>query len=438
MPTDLWAGQGQFRRQGSAGGEAYGTAVAASPNDYRWLSTSTLEVAGCVTVVAAADELGVKKAFGADSDLLVAPEEYHGSWGRFVGSGEATVVIEDNGYQGSRSEVLRAASKASASGKAASVFWNVNDLLVFSCARRGKLLASVELLDVDEESLDGVPKSLHRLALSVNDEGADALAIGAAMVEKFTGASFGPEVLHQGTAYALTPSPDELQDFHPSQMWLYEDYFPELFAAVVAAPPGRQRAIAVFAAHVAAHEIAIEDQPAVRELLDSLERGEPHIPPAVTAADAAAARRADAAEFKAIEDRAYGRDAGQLERMYLNQESWVWRALRQATHPDPVSAAVIGLRSSLWAVALSASRYAAVYVENDTGRYLKNVEDLTVGRQTQVADLAMRLLDEAVGVDDFLGDLPTPLTQDERAAALQEHQERFDRGEFSEYQIGRY
>jgi len=49
------------------------------------------------------------------------------------------VLIEDTGWQGSRPEVL---SRLSKRGAAASVSWNVNGLVMFSSARRGKVQAS--------------------------------------------------------------------------------------------------------------------------------------------------------------------------------------------------------------------------------------------------------------------------------------------------------
>jgi hypothetical protein len=167
-----------------------------------------IQSAGCVTVAHLADPAKLHRAFGADTDPLPAadfPVEIDDEWAWFTSSGEASVVVEDNGVQGSRGTVLGLASRASSNGKAASVFWNVNGLVIFSCARKGKLVGSIELLDVDEDELEDIPRSLHRLAMQANLEGSDPIAVAAAMVEKFTGVSFGPTILDHGAGYAITP-----------------------------------------------------------------------------------------------------------------------------------------------------------------------------------------------------------------------------------------
>ncbi|MBJ7331002.1 MAG: hypothetical protein JHC95_13975 [Solirubrobacteraceae bacterium] len=333
--------------------------------------------------------------------------------------------------------MLRAASQASGSGKAASIFWNVDGLVIFSCARRGQLLGSLELLDVDAGELEDIPKSLHRPALRANDDGSDPVAVGAAMVETFTGTAFGPDVLESGEAYGLTPPPDELKDFHPSQMWLYEDNHPDLIEAVLAATAERQRAVAIFAARAAAREASLEDETGVRELLHDLEAGTPRIPSAVTALAAAARRRSTTAEFQAMEDQAYGRDSRALERVYLNQRAGALEVLRQATHAEPVSAAVTSLDGLLGVVRASVDRYAAVYRQDESGRRLERVDDLASDRASAVAAVVGDLLATNLDVTAAVNALLPPMTAGEREAALRDHVARYERGDFDEYQISR-
>jgi hypothetical protein len=409
----------------------------AAPEKYQWLSRSVIQVAGCVTVIAAAVPARARSAFGADIEPLTIEETPAEPWARFTTADSAVVVVEDNGFEGSRSEVLRAASTASEMGKAASIFWNVNDMVIFTCARRGKLLGSVELLDVDEGDLQDIPKSLHRLALRTNDDGSDPVAVGAAMVETFTGTGFDPEVLESGKAYRLTPPPDELRDFHPSQMWLYEDNHPDLFDALLTADPERQRAVATFAARAAVREAGLQDETGVRELLDSLDAEAPRIPSHVTALAATVGRRSTAAEFQAIEDQAYGRDSRALERTYLHQRTGALEVLRQSTHTDPASAAVTTLDGLLRVARASVDRYAAVYREDGNGRRLERVDDLASDRAAAVADAVRGLLAGEMDVTAAVSTLPPPMTEEERKMALSDHIARYERGEFREYKISR-
>ena len=59
---------------------------------------------------------------------------------------------------------------------------------MFSAARRGKMVCSGELMGCDP---DEFPRAVRRLAQLTEDEEADLVAIGAAMVEQLSGAAFG-------------------------------------------------------------------------------------------------------------------------------------------------------------------------------------------------------------------------------------------------------
>lgn len=141
--------------------------------DYSWLNDLSISEAGCLTVVPAADRQealaafgvldGTARSFESLEDAVNGTERLPEQWVYVVEVGDALVLLEDNGYQGARPEVLRPASKASGTHKAAAFFWNVEGMTDFSAARRGKMQCSVELIGAEPEDLDGVPRALRRL-----------------------------------------------------------------------------------------------------------------------------------------------------------------------------------------------------------------------------------------------------------------------------------
>ena len=97
--------------------------------EFPWLRTSPLRDGACITLVGPPDAEGVVRGFGGDlsearpmslaavgmptvDEPTVAVREV----------GEWLLVVEVNGWQGSRPEVLR---RVSAGGRAVSVYWNV-------------------------------------------------------------------------------------------------------------------------------------------------------------------------------------------------------------------------------------------------------------------------------------------------------------------------
>jgi len=75
----------------------------------------------------------------------------------------------------------------SADGRAASMFWNVNEDNAFTCARDGHLLATVDMYDAEDPEQADLPNELMPLFETAGAEDADLHAIGLAMVEQFTG-----------------------------------------------------------------------------------------------------------------------------------------------------------------------------------------------------------------------------------------------------------
>ncbi|MEO3778698.1 DUF6461 domain-containing protein [Micromonospora sp. B11E3] len=156
---------------------------------YRWIRRSPLSVAATVTVATGATVEEVLRAFGADPDRPTAIRDIEKDlslrrgadpWVAVLDTAEAVLAVEFNGFEGSRGPVLRAAS---ARGRAASMFWNVNALTQLSFAERGRLLASFEPWgDVDADPV--VTAALAGLDFA---EPGDRAETGLVAVERFTG-----------------------------------------------------------------------------------------------------------------------------------------------------------------------------------------------------------------------------------------------------------
>ena len=157
-----------------------------------------------MTVATGSDLERVISSFGADPWHSISREEVDlGDHGAVVAtaSAEGVVVIEDNGFEGSRGEVPRAASRR---GKAASIFWDVNGLALFSCASRGKMICSLE---VPNEELDELPRSLRPLIKLANHWTEDPVAVGMLMVERYTAVSVSAQQVNNLSAWHLIEKP---------------------------------------------------------------------------------------------------------------------------------------------------------------------------------------------------------------------------------------
>ncbi|MFB9321970.1 DUF6461 domain-containing protein [Cryptosporangium minutisporangium] len=171
---------------------------------YRWIQRSSLATAATVTVVTGASIEEVLRAFGADP---LAFEEVHDPGfiatqeGVFVrDTGDAVLAVEFNGYRGSGVEVLRAAS---ARGRAASMYWNVNAVTRLSFAERGEILAASEFWE--ESPTD--PRVAEAMAGLDFAEPVDSTERSLVAVERFTGRGITPADLaaieESGVCYLL-------------------------------------------------------------------------------------------------------------------------------------------------------------------------------------------------------------------------------------------
>jgi hypothetical protein len=417
--------------------------VTASPDSYRWLSESELQNAGCVTVIAEADTRGVAGAFGfeeihdstpAAQDRRHPPEDYLGDWARVGAEGPAAIVFEDNGYQGLRPEVLRPASRASASGNAASICWNVNDEIHFSCSRRGKVVCSVELIGVEDE-LDELPKPLHGLAALCTDEGADLVAIGAAMVEEFTGVAFGPETFSAATARAMDPRPEDLRTSGVMNALLRYDA-PDLVEAIAALDSTTQRRLAEWVSGAAIAEAGIADEPAVRLVAGEWGGDEP---PVIPAAFKALLKRWD----REASDWARRHDVEMddswdeaIESTYFAQRSWAGKALTYTSHPEAIEAALECTYSTMNAYQCSKTERGLTFIEDETGRHEVHDGPIKPERGGAFLEVVRHLLrDDSRDWSSYRDELPVPLTVAERQEAIRVDRMRQERGDFDTWQV---
>jgi hypothetical protein len=156
---------------------------------YRWVRRSALSVAATVTVVTGATFEQALGAFGADPDRPAPADAIRRNlslrgaidpWVTALDVGGAVLIVEYNGYRGSDGTVLRAAS---AGGRAASMFWNVNALTRLGFAEGGRLLASFEPFGGE----DAPPEVAAALAGLDFADYRDRTEKGLVAVERFTG-----------------------------------------------------------------------------------------------------------------------------------------------------------------------------------------------------------------------------------------------------------
>lgn len=269
-----------------------------TPGAYEWLVDDATLVAdaGCITLIAEVTPEEAARRVGADPSGVVTFSEVDQdeglSWVSITTADEDTpdtgvVLIEDNGWEGARTEVLAALSEGTS---AASVYWNVNGVVRFGCARRGKAICSIELPDPDD--LDDLPNTLRRLVQKAPDD-ANPVALGAVLAERFTGVPLSPRpaVTHPATALpiivpvlGLPVTAQELVGLqYPSA---------EVVRAVEAATPAQQRFLAEWATHQALTLSGLDTHPHVAPVTAQFGQG---VPTRLTA-QVSALRRSTAAK----------------------------------------------------------------------------------------------------------------------------------------------
>ncbi|MEV4808902.1 DUF6461 domain-containing protein [Micromonospora avicenniae] len=188
---------------------------------YRWIRRSLLSQAATVTVTTGATVEQVLRAFGADpgrpeSIRSIEADLYAGDsnfpWVAVLDAGPAILTVEYNGFQGSQEPVLR---RASAHGRAASMFWNVNALMRLSFAEQGRLLAAFEPgMSAAEPKVDAEPAVTAATAGLELADLVDRHLKGLVAVERFTGygitAADLDRITTAGTGFRILPFADGL------------------------------------------------------------------------------------------------------------------------------------------------------------------------------------------------------------------------------------
>ncbi|MGI8416699.1 MAG: DUF6461 domain-containing protein [Nakamurella sp.] len=190
------------------------SAVAAEPSEarYRWLTKSVLSEAATVTVVTRSTPDEVLRAFGADpgeaTSLSNRLQQFGiDPWVAVLAVDNTAIAVEVNGWQGAQPPVLRELSK---NGRAASMYWSVNNNGTVSIAAAGEVLGSGGLGMQHEDS----PELDAALAGLDLDDYRDTVAKGQLAVERFTGFVVRQEhldaLLAVDRAYPILPQLPEL------------------------------------------------------------------------------------------------------------------------------------------------------------------------------------------------------------------------------------
>ena len=443
--------------------------VLVTVSEYAWINDSTIGEAGCVTVVPDAERHEVLAAFGAvessgrPADSFESLDMGTGEAGGHIcviELGDALIVIENNGFQGSRFEVLQPASTASGVHLASSCFWNVNAETSFSAARRGKSLFSVELIGAEDDEMDGVPKKLRTLVI-------EAGVCGRGHVGRWPRTRGS---IHQGPLQPDShlprndlrdqPRPAALQTHLPDYTYIYG--MDDVALALTTLTPRQQRRVAEWATRAAAVEADIADEPTVRRVLGQLGDGDPPILPAsIDPLARAAAKKHD--HFTSLEDDLeegglgetpshpyYGALApgpfgekvlSHLEGAYLAQRRTALEAVRYVAHPDSFSAAAGCLIAASLVFENGRTSRGWIFTQTDKSRHHVGMEpnprhdQFVQAATTLVAELALSGSEEAV--TRATAALPTPLTAEHRTTAIQADARAAADGAFAEYQITR-
>lgn len=189
-------------------------------HQFAWVRSSAIQEAACLTFVRASDPGRVAAAFGAVEDYAGTLdfdefcEEAFAHQDRYpvIGVrrfGGWALVVEDNGHQGARPEVLR---RVSARSDAVSVCWDAQGYTRFSYARHGEVHTAFEAIMPDYRE-GARPDALEavRAGLPWGTDGVDHVSLMLALGARITGEVLTPHAL---TGDFLTcpvaPWPDDL------------------------------------------------------------------------------------------------------------------------------------------------------------------------------------------------------------------------------------
>ncbi|KRB78845.1 hypothetical protein ASE01_23700 [Nocardioides sp. Root190] len=308
-------------------------------------------------------------------------------------------------------------------------------MVIFVCARKGKVVASINLSTIDPEDEDageGLPRALKRLVRASGDD-VDPEAIALAMVEEFTGICVDPGVLGSGEIREITPLPDDLDPYDADYLPSHLKDYPDLVDLLLALDPERQRVISKAATRIAVAEAGMSAEPSIAEVLDDFDRlAVPGSNPGVGLLDGAIARRSDELSLREIDTGVYGC----IELYHVFQQAWAVNAIRQSTNTNPLSAALACCNSAIVAASCAKLERGEQLVEDERGGRLVETHDPTAARTAAVVNaLTAMARDDSPTWAQHLAGLPAPLTTAERERAIADDRRREAAGDFTEYKI---
>ncbi|QUH04609.1 hypothetical protein HUO13_30975 [Saccharopolyspora erythraea] len=323
---------------------------------FGWIHHSTIQEAACLTFVRGTDIDPVAEAFGAVSDYAreldfdefceesFAHHEQYSMIGIQV-LGEWSLVVEDNGWQGTRDEVLR---RVSAGTEAVSAFWNVDRLTRFSYAVDGELWTAFEA-PLPEYRVGSRPDALEgvRAGMSWSDAERESgtVPLMLALAARVTGQTLTPSRFEGDfVTFPVAAWPDDLRDVPDALDRLDGRYPRELIEALRVADDAARRRAAVAVARRAVQSAECLDHPVISAVLAS-------------AADGGRMDRAAISE--AVREWTWLLHLHRATSKVRNQVRAA-EVLRQATHDDPLVAVFTTLSAAGHVRGLETGELAAV------------------------------------------------------------------------------
>ena len=310
-------------------------------SDYSWLDDPMrcpVAVAACITAITGSSTDEVLAAFGADPAAPTLASE-QAAFGPEPTVATITVpggvlAVENNGWQGSRPEVLQPLSSR---GRAASIYWNVNALTRISGAEAGLLVGAFDPVSPDQPVGDD-PDRLAAVLAGLDFSAGDWVAQGMVVVERFTGVAITPDIVTSiERVHVLTPVLDDLRPHAAPTFHALRWVDPDLLAAVAGQPRDTLRRLARWSATEAVAAAGLDQESALSAVLQAFAEGQDRS----LGADAAALVR----ELEAEANRAGHRDSAGANP--ATRDAWrraaAARALRAATNQDPLTAALDSL-----------------------------------------------------------------------------------------------
>ena len=227
---------------------------------FGWIQSTVFRDGACVTLVAPADAGGVVRGFGGDlagarrtslAEIGLPPVDEPKAAVRDLGSW--LLVVEVNGWQGSRPEVLR---RVSAGGRAVSAYWNVNLTTRFSYAVDGRVLTAFEVMSPDRRH-GADPDCLEEARAGLPWEDGEWVPLMLALASRVTGLRIEPEWFNGDFAVMpVTPVDDDPASmiYPPAEALTYDDG--PLAWALLHAGDVPRRSVAGIAARYAADQAA--------------------------------------------------------------------------------------------------------------------------------------------------------------------------------------